>query len=93
MPLLENGIAYHLIKEAGVPIVAPSANLSDSPTGTNMKNIITELDGKVDYILDSGTITNDTTSTIAQVANEKVIILREGKIAKEEIAKVVPLKD
>ncbi len=91
--LLENGIAYHLIKEAGVPIVAPSANLSGGPTGTNMKNIITELDGKVDYILDSGTITNDTTSTIAQVANEKVIILREGKIAKEEIAKVVPLKD
>lgn len=91
--LLENGIAHHLIKKAGVPIVAPSANLAGSPTGTNMKNIITELNGKVDYILDNGTIANDTTSTIAQVANEKVIILREGKIAKEEIAKVVPLKD
>lgn len=91
--LLENGIAYHLIKKAGVSIVAPSANLSGSPTGTNMKNIITELNGKVDYILDNGTIANDTTSTIIEVNNEKAIIIREGKIAKEEIAKVVPLKD
>ncbi len=91
--LLENGIAYRLIKEAGVPIVAPSANLSGSPTGTNMKNIITELNGKVDYILDNGTIANDTTSTIIEVNNEKAIIIREGKISKKEIAKVVPLKD
>lgn len=89
--LLENGIAYHFIKEAGVPIVAPSANLSGSPTGTNMKNIMNELGGKVDYILDSGDVNNDTTSTIVEVDNEKVIILREGKISKEDIEKVVPL--
>lgn len=89
--LLENGIAYHLIKEAGVPIVAPSANLSGSPTGTNMKNIMNELGGKVDYILDSGDVNNDTTSTIVEVNNERVIILREGKISKEDIEKVVPL--
>lgn len=89
--LLENGIAYLLIKEAGVPIVAPSANLSGSPTGTNMKNIMNELGGKVDYILDSGDVNNDTTSTIVEVNNERVIILREGKISKEDIEKVVPL--
>lgn len=91
--LLENGIAYHLIKEAGAPIVAPSANFSGSPTGINIKNIMNELGGKVDYILNSGNVNDDTTSTIAQVANEKVIVIREGKITKEEIAKVVPLKD
>lgn len=89
--LLKNGLAYHLIKEAGVPIVAPSANLSGSHTGTNVKHIMNELGGKVDYILDSGNVNDDTTSTIVQVANEKVIVIREGKIAKEEIAKVVPL--
>lgn len=91
--LLKSGLAYNLIKAAGVPIVAPSANLSGSPTGTNIKNIINELGGNVDYILDSGDVTNDTTSTIVEVNNEKAIVIREGKITKEEIAKVVPLYD
>lgn len=91
--LLENGIAYHLIKEAGVPIVAPSANLSGSPTGTNMKSIMNELDGKVDYILDSGNVNDNTTSTIVQVVNQKAIVIREGAISKDEIAKVVPLEN
>lgn len=90
---VENGLAYRLIKEAGIPIVAPSANLSGSPTGTNMKNIISEFDGKVDYILDSGNVSSDTTSTIVEVENEKVIVIREGKITKDCLAKVVSLKN
>lgn len=91
--LVKNEVAYELIKAASVPIVAPSANLAGSPTGTNIKNIISELGNKVDYILDSGNIDNDTTSTIVEINNEKAIIIREGKISKEEISKVVPLKD
>lgn len=90
---VKNGLAYRLIKEAGIPIVAPSANLSGSPTGTNMKNIISEFDGKVDYILDSGNVSSDTTSTIVEVENEKVIVIREGKITKDCLAKVVSLKN
>ena len=89
--LLKSGLAYNLVKEAGVPIVAPSANLSGNHTGTNVKNIIDELGGNVDYILDSGNVNTDTTSTIVEVNNGKAIVIREGKIAKEEIAKVVPL--
>ena len=91
--LLKNGLAYSLIKSARIPIVAPSANLSGSPTGTNMKNIISELDGKVDYILDSGNLDDDTTSTIVRVNGENAIIIREGKITKNEIAQVVSLKN
>lgn len=91
--LLQSGLAYHLIKTAGVPIVAPSANLSGSPTGTNIENIIRELDGKVDYILDSGNVNDNTTSTIVEVKKEKAIIIREGKIKAEEIAKIVTLNE
>lgn len=91
--LIENGVAYNLIRSAGVPVVAPSANLSGSHTGTIIKDIINELGEKVDYILDSGNINNDTTSTIVEVNDEKVIVIREGKITKEEIAKVVPLEN
>lgn len=47
----------------------------------------------MDYIIDSGNVDYDTTSTIVEVINEKAIIIREGKIKKEEIAKVIPLID
>lgn len=90
--LIKDGLAYHLIQTAGVPIVAPSANLSGSSTGIEIKKIIQELGNKVDYILDSGDITNDITSTIVEIRHGKVMIIREGKIKKEEIEKVVPLR-
>ena len=90
--LIDKGIVSKLIKVAGVPIVAPSANLSGSLTGTKIANIIKELGKKVDYILDYGDIENGEVSTIVQVQGEKVIIIREGKIKKEELEKVVKVK-
>lgn len=91
--LINNGIAYNLIKMSGVPLVAPSANLSGSITGTKIKNIIDELGGKVDYILDFGDVESGSVSTIVQADGDKVIVIREGKITKEELSKVVSLKD
>ncbi len=91
--LIKEGIAYKLIELSGVPIVAPSANLSGSLTGTKIENINNELGSKVDYILDYGDIESDTVSTIVQVEGEKVHIIREGKIKKEEIAKIASLKN
>ena len=91
--LIEEGLIYNLIQTAGVPIVAPSANLSGSLTGTKIENIVKELGGKVDYILDCGDIESDEVSTVIQVVEEKVVVIREGKIKKEELAKIVPLKD
>lgn len=90
--LIKEGLLHDLIQTAGVPVVAPSANLSGSATGIKVQNIIKELGGKVDYILDCGDIENDTVSTIVQIEEEKVVVIREGKIKKEELAKVVPLK-
>lgn len=91
--LIKDGLIHNLIQTAGVPIVAPSANLAGSSTGTKMENIIKEFHSKVDYILDYGDIENDTVSTIVQVEDEKVVVIREGKIKKEEIAEVLPLKE
>ena len=83
--LIKNGLIYNIIEKAGVPIVAPSANLSGHPTGIKIENIIEELGGKVDYILDCGDYKSDETSTIVQVVDEKVVVIREGKIKKEEL--------
>lgn len=91
--LIKKGLVYKLIQTSGVPVVAPSANISGSPTGTKMKNIVKELGGKVDYILDCGDIESDEVSTVVQVIDEKAYVIREGKITKEELAKIVPLKN
>lgn len=90
--LINESLVHKIIKNSGVPIVAPSANLSGSLTGTKIENIVKELGGKVDYILDCGDIESDTVSTIVQVEDGQVIIIREGKIKREELEKVVPVK-
>lgn len=82
---------HRIIEEAGVPIVAPSANLSGSQTGTKIINIINELGDKVDYILNYGDIDSDILSTIVEVEDEKINIIREGKIKKKELSKIAPI--
>ena len=82
-------IARKLVEYANVPIAAPSANLSGEPSGTNIKNIIKSFDGQVDYFIDGGESKIGIASTIVQVVDEKVYILREGSITKEQIEKLI----
>ena len=78
-------IANRLIARAGVPIAAPSANLSGKPSGTNIEDIYEELGDKVSYILDGGNSSIGLESTIVRVIDSVPTILRPGKITKEEI--------
>ncbi len=83
-----NPIALELIARANVPIAAPSANISGKPSGTIVEDIIEELDGKVDYIIDAGMTDIGVESTVVRVINDEVHILRPGKITKEDIEKI-----
>ncbi len=91
--MTSSSIATRIIDCSGVPIVAPSANISGKPTGTKIKNIIKDLGDKVDYIIDIGDINDNTTSTIVQVIDNEINILREGKISKEELSKIAKIKE
>lgn len=84
-----NRIAHELIKRAGVPIAAPSANISGKPSGTNVKDIFDELHDKVDFIIDGGDCDIGLESTVVRVIGDKVKILRPGRISKEDIEKVI----
>lgn len=81
-------IARKLIEYSGVPIAAPSANISGRPSGTNVEDIVDELDGKVDYIIDGGRVVIGLESTVVMVVDNIVHILRPGKITKEDIEKL-----
>ena len=84
----ENDIAKKLIEYAGVPMAAPSANISGRPSGTVIEDIKGELDGKVEYIIDGGAVEIGLESTVVRVEKNTVHILRPGKVTKEEIEKL-----
>lgn len=83
-----NKIANKLIEYAGVPIAAPSANVSGRPSGTKIDDILKEFDGKVSTIIDDGMVDIGLESTVVRVIDNKVRILRPGKITKENIEKL-----
>lgn len=82
-------IARKLIQYANVPIAAPSANISDKPSGTNLNSIIKDFEGKVDCFIDSGESKLGISSTIVKVIDGVPHILREGPITKQEILDVL----
>lgn len=83
-----NKIAKRLIEEAGVPIAAPSANLSGKPSGTTLDDIKEEFEGKVAAMIDGGKVTIGLESTVVKVIDGITTILRPGKVTLEDIQKV-----
>lgn len=81
-------ITRKLIEYANVPIAAPSANISDRPSGTNLESIIKDFEGKVDYFIDSGESKLGIASTIVKVIDGVPHILRQGTITKEQIQEI-----
>lgn len=85
----ESKIARALIKASGVPIAAPSANLSGSPSPTNAEHVIKDMYGRVDVIIDGGDSDFGLESTIITIDSEnEVTILRPGKITPVDIEKL-----
>ena len=84
----DNIIARGLIQFSGVPIAAPSANISGKPSGTSIEDIRAELEGKVSAIIDGGETEIGLESTVVKVVDEVPVILRPGKITPEDIEKV-----
>lgn len=83
----EESITLELIKEAGVPLATPSANITGKKSGTNYDEIIKDFDKKVDFFIDSGPSRIGKPSTIVKVVDGEIVILRQGNITKEEILK------
>ncbi len=81
-------VARAIIKSAGVPLAAPSANLSGSPSPTTFEHVKNDLSGRVDAIIDGGECEVGLESTVITLAG-KPKILRPGKITKEQIESVL----
>ncbi|MDD6213477.1 MAG: L-threonylcarbamoyladenylate synthase [Clostridiales bacterium] len=77
--------ARALIEAAGLPIAAPSANLSGRPSPTTARHVAEDLDGRIDMILDGGPVEIGLESTIIDVSGSVPMILRPGYISQEQI--------
>lgn len=80
-----NQIALELIKQSGVPIVAPSANRSQTISPTTAEHVFESLGDRVDMILDGGKCDVGVESTIVDVTGKDVVLLRAGGVALEDI--------
>lgn len=81
-------IALALINQAGVPVAAPSANISGKPSPTTSAHVIEDLSGKIDMIIDGGNSDVGVESTVVDVTSYPPVILRPGGITPAQIAEV-----
>lgn len=85
----DNKIALALISASGVPIVAPSANLSGRPSPTRPRDVIADMMGRVDLIIDGGQTEIGIESTVIDMTTLPPQILRPGIITVEEIESII----
>ncbi|MDU1321421.1 MAG: L-threonylcarbamoyladenylate synthase [Clostridium botulinum] len=83
-----NKIAMELISMAGVPIAAPSANLSGKPSPTDLETCIEDLDGRVNMILGGDNSEVGVESTVIDCTINPPCILRPGGITLEMLKEV-----
>ena len=76
-------VASRLIRLAGVPVAAPSANTSGRPSPTRAEHVIEDLNGKIDMIIDGGQVGIGVESTIVDVSGETPVLLRPGAVTME----------
>ena len=89
----ENPIANKLIEFSGVPIAAPSANISGSPSPTSSSHVVHDMMGKVDMIIDGGQCDFGLESTIVSILNESTVkLLRPGKITVDQLSRLCEIE-
>ena len=81
--------AAELIRLAGVPVAAPSANTSGRPSPTTAAHVYQDMNGKIDMIVDGGPVGIGVESTIVDVTEEIPVLLRPGAITMEMLEKIV----
>ncbi|MFX3634122.1 MAG: L-threonylcarbamoyladenylate synthase [Candidatus Pristimantibacillus sp.] len=83
--------ALQLIKEAGCPVAAPSANRSGRPSPTVAAHVLDDLNGKISGVVDDGPTGVGLESTVIELVDDRMIrILRPGGITPEQLRQAVP---
>ncbi len=82
-------VAQEIIRKTGLPLAAPSANLSGSPSPTTFQHCVNDLNGKVEAIIDGGPCSVGVESTIISLAGERPALLRPGYVTLEQLRETI----
>ncbi|MBE6907907.1 MAG: threonylcarbamoyl-AMP synthase [Ruminococcaceae bacterium] len=83
-------VARELIRRSGVPLAAPSANLSGSPSPTCAQHCMDDLTGRVEAIVDGGSCEVGVESTVLTLCTTPPTVLRPGAVTLEMLREVLP---
>ena len=81
-------VALALIRQSGLPIAAPSANLFGHTSPTTADHVLRDLDGRIDAVLDAGPTHLGLESTVLDPTQSPMVIYRPGAITAEQIQAV-----
>lgn len=85
----DSAITRAIIDAAGVPLAAPSANISGKPSTTTAEHVLHDHDGRIDAIVDGGACRVGVESTIVDLTEERPRLLRPGGITPEQLLEVL----
>ncbi len=85
----DNEIALAIIKEAGVPVAAPSANTSGKPSPTLAAHVVGDMDGKIEAVADGGECAVGIESTVIDCTAQIPVVLRPGGVTKKMLEGVI----
>ncbi|MCL2124767.1 MAG: L-threonylcarbamoyladenylate synthase [Oscillospiraceae bacterium] len=78
-----------LLRLTGLPLAAPSANISDMPSPKSADAVLEYFDGVIDCVIDGGVTSLGFESTIVDLTSEPYKILRQGALPEEDIKRVL----
>ena len=78
-------VANEFLKACKVPVAAPSANLSGTPSPTNARSVMEDMEGYIYAVIDGGDSVFGIESTVVDATGEKPVILRPGAVTKADI--------
>ena len=85
----DNAVTREIIRLSGVPIAAPSANLSGKPSTTTAQHVLHDHDGKIAAVVDGGSCRVGVESTIVDLTESMPRLLRPGGITPEQLIAVL----
>ena len=81
----DNEVTREIIRLAGVPVAAPSANISGKPSTTTAQHVLHDHNGRIDAVVDGGSCRVGVESTIVDLTGDRPRLLRPGGVTPEEL--------
>jgi len=81
----DNAIAAMLLQQTSNPVVAPSANITDRPPAVDAGQVLDQLSGRIDLLLDAGPCRYEKSSTVVKIGKRGMEVLRPGVYSQAEL--------